>query len=147
MKRLLIVAIACALSPVATAQLYKYTDKDGKTVYTDQPPPTADPKQLNIRSAATPGSVPAKSALERQKDETKARAKGADEAKKADAKSKEAAAKAERCEQAKQSYRTYTDGGRLQKYNAQGERVFMEESEMEAEREKARRVMDEACKA
>ena len=31
MKRLLIIVIACLVAPIASAQLYKYVDKDGKT--------------------------------------------------------------------------------------------------------------------
>ena len=58
MKRLLIIAIACLVAPIASAELYKYVDKDGKTVYSDQPPVNIDSKQMNIQSrpSSTAGS-------------------------------------------------------------------------------------------
>jgi len=146
MKRLLVIGLICALSPAAVAQLYKYVDKDGKTVYTDQPPPTVDPKTVNVQSSPTPGSVPAKNALEREKDLEKTRAKGKDEAKKSDQTAKEAAAREERCNSATDRYRSLAEGGRIYKYDDKGERVYMDEQEMAGERDKTRRIMDEACK-
>ena len=146
MKRLVLIGLVCALSPVAMAQLYKYVDKDGKTVYTDQPPATVDPKEMKVQSAPTPGSAPEKAPLEREKDQAKAKAKGAEESKKAEQLAKEAAAKQERCQSATDRYRSFADGGRVYKYDEKGERVYMEEAEMASERDKARRIMDESCK-
>ena len=40
----------------------------------------------------------------------------------------------------------FESGGRIAKRNAQGERVFLEQNEIESEKVKARAVMDEACK-
>ena len=42
MKRILVLAIALAFAPLAGAELYKYVDKNGKTVYSDQPPANVD---------------------------------------------------------------------------------------------------------
>ena len=52
MKRIVLLVLACAVAPLATAQMYKYVDKDGKTVYTDQPPPDADAKAVKGAGAA-----------------------------------------------------------------------------------------------
>jgi hypothetical protein len=46
MNRFVVLAIAIALAPAAWGQLYKYVDKDGKTVYTDQPPANTDSKAI-----------------------------------------------------------------------------------------------------
>ena len=51
-----------------------------------------------------------------------------------------------RCAQARQALQTYSDGGRIYKYNEKGERTFMEENEIDAARGKAQRDVDEACK-
>ena|ERR1700693_4663075 len=147
MKRLVILAFACALAPLASAQLYKYVDKDGKTVYSDQPPVNVDTKQLNIHSgasAATPAAP--KTALERDKDLQKGRDDARDKAKKSDEASKQAQANEERCSQARAAYQTYADGGRIHKYNDKGERVYLGDQEIEAERDRSKREMDEACK-
>ena len=135
MKRLVILAIALAVAPLATAQLYKYVDKDGKTVYTDQPPPSGDSQQIKVQTAPTPGSAPAKSAVEREKDLDKSRAKAREDAKKADETERVAKENQERCEQAKANLQTYLDGGRISKYNKEGERVLMDDADIEAERE------------
>jgi hypothetical protein len=39
------------------AQLYKYTDKDGKTVYTDQPPANVDSKRSRLQTAPAPAAA------------------------------------------------------------------------------------------
>ena len=147
MKRLLIIAIACLATPIASAELYKYVDKDGKTVYTDQPPVNIDTKQLNIPSGASAGSPPAaKSALERDKDLQKGRDEVRERAKKSDLATKQAQAQEQACAAARAALRVYTDGGRVTKYDDKGERVFLDDQEIEAARERSKREMDEACK-
>ena len=148
MKRFLIVALAVALAPLASAQLYKYVDQNGKTVYTDQPPANSDPKALRIAPSAVspaPSAAP-KSAVQQDKELQKGRDKLKEEAKKNEEKAQRAAAEEQRCESAKGAYEHYAAGGRLAKLNEKGERVFLGDDEIDAEREKARRAMDEACK-
>ena len=144
MKQLIIAAALLAIAPIASAQLYKYVDKDGKTVYSDQPPANLDTKQLNIQSGTT--STPAnaqKSAVERDREAQKLRD---DTAKKSEQASKVAAQKDQICEAARKNYSMYMSDARLQKINAQGETEFLTDDEIGAAREKAKRDMDEACK-
>jgi hypothetical protein len=147
MKRIIVLAIAMALAPVATAQLYKYVDKDGKTVYSDQPPPNTASKQVNVQSgpAAAPAAGP-KSAVEKDKELEKSRKEAREkQEKQAKAAQKEQQA-SERCAQAKRNVQGYTDGGRIAKYDDKGQRVFMDDAEIAASLERARREMAEACK-
>jgi hypothetical protein len=58
---------------------------------------------------------------------------------------KKAQAEEQRCEGAKNAYQQYSDGGRMHKY-VNGERVYLGDEEMQVEKERARREMDEACK-
>ena len=146
MKRIVILACALALAPLVSAQMYKYVDKDGKTVYTDQPPSTVDPKQMNIPSSATGGSAPAKTYVERDKELQKTRDKAKDGDKKAGEASARAKEDEERCAFARQAYNHYSEGGRIQKYNEKGERVLLGDAEIDAERDKARRQMEQDCK-
>jgi hypothetical protein len=58
------IAIAILLATATvTAQVYKWTDKDGKVQYSDIPPPPdakgAAPKKIDARSATGPGVAPA----------------------------------------------------------------------------------------
>ena len=149
MKGIIVLAAALAFAPVALAQLYKYVDKDGKTVYSDQPPVNLDSKQMNAPARATPAPAaptPVKSAVERDKDLEKSREESRERQKKAiDAEKKSAEAEA-RCSQSKSAYATYADGGRILKYNDKGEREYLGDAEIEQERARTRREMDEACK-
>ena len=149
MKNLLAVAaVALAFAPLASAQLYKYVDKDGKTVYSDQPPVNIDTRQLNIQSGGTTATPApsAKSAVDRDKDLQKGRDEAKERAKKSDDLAKQAQAKEQACNQAKSAYQMYADGGRITKYDEKGERVYLGDQELEVERERSKREMDEACK-
>ena len=148
MNRFIVLALGCALATLASAQLYKYVDKDGKTVYSDQPPANMDTRQLHIQSGtttATPTAGP-KTAMERDKELQKGRDEAAKQAKKADEAAKQAQAKEERCSTARSTYQFYVDGGRISKYNDKGEKTYLGDEEIEAERVRSKREMEEACK-
>jgi Domain of unknown function (DUF4124) len=143
MKRLVVAALALAVVPLASADLYKYIDKNGKTVYSDTPPTDVDAKRL---SGPPPAATAAgKTYVERDKEAQKGQEKAAEEAKKAAEKDKAAQQKKERCEQAKGNLQIYIDGGRILKNNDKGEREYMSDEEIEAERAKMQKIVDEAC--
>ena len=150
MKSLLVLALALAAAPLASAQMYKYIDKDGKTVYTDQPPVNIDTKTLNIQTGATsaPAASPAapKSAVERDKEMQKGRDEVRERAKKADDVAKQAEAREQACNAARSTYRTYADGGKIFKYDDKGEKIILGDEQIDAERERSKKEMDEACK-
>ena len=149
MKRVVAIAAALAFSTLAQAQLYKYVDKNGKTVYTDQPPANVDAKPVTSPPPApsqAKGAPGNKSAVDKDKDAEK----GRDQAKEAQKKQDEASKKAQqaemRCNQARSAYQQYTEGGRLMKYNEKGEREFMSDEEIAKGLNSSRREMEEACR-
>lgn len=147
MKSIIVLAIALALSGAAGAQLYKYVDKNGKTVYSDQPPADVESKQVNVPAgrAAAPAAAP-KSAVERDKELDKGRKDAREKADK-QAKNAERDQQVEqRCSAARERVAFLAEGGRMYKPDVKGERQFMDDAEIESAREKARRDMDEACK-
>ncbi len=144
MKRLLILVVACALAPVASAELYKYVDKNGKTVYTDQPPPDAQAKQIHAPPPAP--AAPAKTFTARDKEQQKAREETRDKEKKAERSAQDAKLAAERCAAAQTNLQTYTEGGRILGYNDKGERGYLTDEQIAAERVKAQRQVEEACR-
>ena len=146
MNRIVLLAAALALSPIASAQLYKYVDKDGKTVYTDQPPANAESKPLRIQAAPPTVAAPVKSSLDKDKDLEKVRKAEVDKAKKGEQAAKAAQDAEQRCAAARSNLLQYEGGGRVAKRNAAGERVFLEDKELEAEKQKARADVEEACK-
>ncbi|HXS52254.1 MAG TPA: DUF4124 domain-containing protein [Usitatibacter sp.] len=149
MKRLIALALACAVVPLASAELYKYVDKDGKTVYSDTPPPGADAKPVHVvpSSGGGGGATAPKPAATLDKELEKGRALAKDREKKAEIEEKNAKIAEQKCEQARQNLRTYTDGGRLFKYDAKGEREFLSDEEIEAARVAAQKDVDESCKS
>ena len=147
MKRLIVLALACAVAPLASATLYKYVDKDGKTVYSDTPPPGADAKPLHVIPSSGGGGPATKPAATLDKELEKGRALAKDREKKQEIEEKNQKIAEQRCEQARDNLRTYTDGGRLFKYDAKGEREFLTDEEIEAARVKAQKDVDESCKS
>lgn len=147
MKRLAVIALAwalaCVLAPLASAELYKYVDKNGKTVYSDQPPVNLDSKQMHVAPSAGAGP---KSYVERDKELDKQRKEASEKEKKSEQASAAAKAAEERCNQAQANYKAYEEGGRLLKYNDKGEREYMTDEEIESARAKSKQQMDEACK-
>jgi hypothetical protein len=147
MKRWMILAVVAAFAwPAAHAQLYKYVDKNGKTVYSDSPPPDVDSKQIRVQPSGGPSDAPsAKTAVQRDKDADKARK---DLAKKSEKDSKDAERQAkiqERCNYLKSDLATYEGGVRLKRTNEKGEQEFMTDEQIEAAKARTRREMDEAC--
>jgi len=144
MKRLIVLALACAVAPLAGATLYKYVDKNGKTVYSDTPPPAgADAKQLDIQVSGGPAP---KTFVERDKEAEKQRKAAADKEKKSEQSAARAKAVAQRCEQAQANYHAYEQGGRLLKYDENLDYMRMTDEEIEKARVDSKRQMDEACK-
>lgn len=144
MKRILFLAMALAFASAADAQLYKYVDKNGKTIYSDQPPPDAGTKSVNVRGAGSAAAP--KSAVERDKEAEKGRKAVAESTKKANESAEKAAQNEQRCVAARNNYQIFQDGGRIQQMNDKGEREYLTDEQIEAGRERAKREMDEACK-
>lgn len=153
MNRFLAIAVVAAFVPLAGAQLYKYVDKNGKTVYTDQPPVGVDSKPLHVPPSPPVASAPAKdapaagkTAVEKDKELDKGRQKVADQQKKQDEAAEKQRLAEQRCTQARTALRQLSEGGRIVKYTEKGERVYLSDAEIESGREKARRDVEEACK-
>ena len=146
MKRVMMMAIAMAIAPAAVAQLYKSVDKNGRVIYTDQPPANADAKVINIPKSVTDAPSASKSYVAQDKENEKKKKEAGDKAAKAGDPAKKAQEDQARCAQAKSAYQMYADGGRIFKNNEKGERAFLSDSEIESERARSRREMDEACK-
>ena len=145
MNRFIMLAVAIALSPAAGAQLYKYVDKDGKTVYTDQPPANAESKAL--RAPAPAPAAPPAAPAEKPKAPPKAAQAARDSAPpKAEQATLTEAQKEERCQAARANYVIFLDGPVTMRDNKTGERFQLDEKQQEAEKARAKAAMDEACK-
>ena len=145
MKRILALATIAAFAPLAAAQLYKHVDKNGRTVYSDQPPPNVESKRIYVPNASPTPSAGTKSYVERDKALEKSRKAAREKQEKSEKTAQKAREAEQRCAQARTAHQVYADGGRIYKYNEKGERTYLGDAEIEAERERTRREMEEAC--
>src|SRR5215212_6396830 len=150
MKRALGFLLALAFAAAASAQAYKWVDKDGKVRYGDTPPPGV--KATPLRGAPTPPAAPAPSADAKKdagakKDEKplspeaafrKRQQEKQEAEQKAQKEAADAAKKRENCDNAQLNLRTLESGQRVTTANAAGERVYLEDDQRAQATQRAR---------
>jgi hypothetical protein len=148
-------ALALFILP-AWADLYKWTDDNGKVHYSDQPPP-GDAKQSQtikeVKSAVPApngaGAEPAATAKTPTEQEMEFRKRRLDAAE-AEAKAKKEAEATEEkkrnCERANAQVASLQRGGRITRPGPNGEQVYMSDEEIAKELGNARKVADGWCK-
>ena len=145
MKRAVLLACVLAATPAAMAQLYKWVDKDGRTVYSDQPPPSQQSKQLNL-GTGQPAAAP-RSALDRDKELEKTRQAAKQKSQATEQADLKAEIERENCRRASANLHSLSSDGRVAMYDEKGERVILDDEQIAAERAKAQKAIDEACKS
>ncbi len=169
MKRILVLLIALAFAGVAQAQIKCWTAANGKRACGDTPPPGA--KVTTVRTpaapaAATPGpgaagpgatgpgaTSPASKAAskgpltpaEREQEYRKRQAEAQKNAEKLEQDRKDADAKRENCERARESLRGLESGQRISRTDAKGERYFLDDAQREQEAARARQLVQQSC--
>jgi hypothetical protein len=163
MKRLSVaLGLALCVALPASAQMYKWVDSNGKVQYSDKPPPS-NIKTEKLRAPPPAPSPPAASEAKggAQKDAAKAGPKTAAEQEQAfrkrqldaakaqeeDAKKQaQASDKAENCRRATAAVTALQIGGRQQRIDSKGERVFLDDQEIAQELARAQQEAATACK-
>lgn len=150
MKPALTLLIALVLAAGAQAsEVYRTRDAKGQPVYTDRPA-TLPAERLDVETATT-DTVEVQRRYEEQMKQyaeaDKARAetqgKSEDERK---AKELSAQDRARRCQEARDRYQSYMNARRLYEPGAtEGERRYLNDAEIDAARERAKKSMDEFC--
>jgi hypothetical protein len=150
MRSLLLLLVGFAAASTALAQQFRWVDKDGRVQYGDVPPPGVTAKRLK---PPPPGRAPAPSSAA-QKDgkplsPEAAFRKRQQEREAEEKKSAQAAADAEtkraNCEAAQAQVRSIQAGQRISTVNAQGERVFLDESQLAHELTRAQQAAAANC--
>jgi hypothetical protein len=151
-RSILIVALCLATS--ATAQTFRWVDKDGRVQYSDRPPAGAKAEPVQQRMSAVTGTgTPAAGAnasaprsIAEQEQAFRKRQQAREEADAKQAKS-EAVAKqrADTCASARGRLAGLEAGGRQARFNEKGERVFLDDSQIEQERAKLRTDINTNC--
>lgn len=139
----------------SNAEIYKWKDDKGNSLYSDIPPPSnVETKVLGAKKAAnTPVQQvsPQKSATITKQPVTQEQAaskrqQNAEETKKKDqALEAELKRKQENCTKAKADYQLYKQGGRIYKMNEKGEREYMDDASLAKGLEQAQQDMEKYC--
>ncbi len=172
MHKLLLLAVACTWALGAAAQ-WQWIDKDGRKVFSDRPPPSDIPAKSILKQpggsaavriapdagaaasgtddAAAPAVAakaparPASTGKDKELEEKKAQAEAAEAAKKKAEEEKLARAKAENCTRARRAKADLETGRPTMQVNAQGERVYMDEANRNAEIKRSSDVIAADC--
>lgn len=168
-SRLAFFVLTCLLSLSATAQ-WQWTDKDGRKVFSDRPPP-ADVlekdilKRPNARAPASPGKTdasqasvapaaaqpandaPALKGIDKELTAKKKKAEEAEAAKRKADEEKRLKAIAENCLRAKRAKATLDSGVRVARTNEKGEREVMDDAARASELERIQTVIASDCQS
>lgn len=147
----LALASALVMTPALAQQaaVYKWTDEHGVPHYSDQPPANAESETLPIRYRRTD-----KTAVQnRLKADEASQAAGnlreeqeeAEEDAAATQREKDLEQRAATCKQARERVTTYNQAQKLYKPGPNGDRIYLTDEELDAERADAQRVMEEWC--
>ena len=158
MRQLILFAVLSVAAGAAQAQVHKCVDSGGKTVYSQSPCPK-DTRSSTIQRNAPPPPPAAKAdagkagpakaagpktAAEMEQDFRKRRLEQEEAQKKDDKKLAESRAKEENCKTARQQL-VGLETSRQMRVDEKGERRFLEEAEIEQEKERARRSIQSFC--
>ena len=151
MDKAFLFLLALGFAAAASAQQFRWVDKDGRVQYGDTPPPGVKATRLKPPPAGT-ASAPSAAA---KKDAEKAlspeaayrkRQQEREEAEKKSAQaSSESATRRENCESAQAQVRQIQSGQRISTVNAQGERVFLEDAQVARELARAQQAVASNC--
>jgi hypothetical protein len=137
---------ACATAAARADQIYRSVDAQGHVTYSDRPNSSGAQKADVSVQQADPAEAE-RLAKERQllkaEDDQRTKQQASD----SKAKAQQEHDKAARCRVARDNYNSVKDVPRLYKLDADGNRVFLSDSEADAQRETARQVMTTACGA
>lgn len=155
----LVASVMSVTGTIASAEVYKWVDKDGKVHYSDQPT-TADAKKLKAktRDAATvskpagnannsAGASKAPATIADQEMEFRKRRMEKEEAeKKAQVAEQDAKHKQAYCNDLRGELKSYEDGVRFVRYNDKGEKIFLDDAERAKSKARAQASFNKECK-
>jgi hypothetical protein len=151
-KRLLVQLMAAWLTSVGVQSvladdMYKTVDAQGHVVYSDRPI-SQDSQRISVEVTAPNPDEAARLSKEqatRNADAAQEAQQAQHEAAEHSKKAAQDAALKRRCDSARNRYAVFAAGGRIFKSDAQGNRVYYSDQEIEQQRAAAKAVMDSAC--
>lgn len=144
-----LIALALGASTAEAAKFYKWTDEQGATHYTAEPPPPgAKSSEVRVQAKpgaarpATPATPAAAAAPGKAKADDKAKTKGQEQ--KAEA-SKGPEQYAEKCKGLRANLQAMEDHGRVKEMTASGEARVLSDDEKNARLDETRREIKAFC--
>jgi len=128
----------CAFASTSPAALYKWTDANGRVVYSDQPPPAGtNAKSETLNAPPPPANANAvKEMVNKDADLKKRQTDRAEEAKKAEKAKADADRRTESCTQLRSQIRLFNGKDAVYRANEKGEPVYMDDAAKKKERER-----------
>ena len=134
-------------------EVHVWKDAEGRTHYSDVPPPNTDAKKVEITVPASSGgsgvgsgtSAPRKSLAEREEDFRKRLAERKEKASKQEDEAKRQAELKAQCADARRQLEALDAGRRVAKYNEKGERIILDDDQRKAEADKIRSRLKKHC--
>jgi hypothetical protein len=174
MKLFRFILLGLALSlPAASFAQWQWIDKDGRKVFSDQPPPTDVPAKnilhqpgsksrasvsietpaaaasaaSGAQSAKVAAGVPKISGKDKELEEKKKKAEAVEAEKKKEKEEEVAKVRAESCDRAKRSKATFDSGVRIARRNDKGEQEYLDDAARAAETKRLEGIIANDCKA
>jgi hypothetical protein len=147
-------AVLALSAGVASADICRWKDANGRTQYSDSPPPGAKCEGTVRAPATAPAAAPAgagetatpKTYQEKEMEFRKRRLDKQEAEKKAQQEKEQVAAKKATCDSARSRVAGLQHGGRVAKYDANGQIIFLDEADIAREIADARRTAEQACR-
>lgn len=167
MKRSAFLLCALVAGAAVNAQVYQYKDASGRTVYSDQPPPApVAPKRAgkvvdsSINPASGPeaekdkapaiapaaGSTAPKSLADREMDFNKRQKERQEREAKEQKEAANRQAMKDECERAQRQLQIFDSGQRISTQDANGERVYLDDTKRAEEAARIRKFIADNCK-
>jgi hypothetical protein len=159
LMRVLVCALSLAVAAGASAQTYRWVDKDGKVRYGDTPPPGVAAKQLSAPQSGGTIAAPAAAdaaakgakkgpltPAEQEKDFRKRQAEAQKAAAKSEQEQKDAQTRIDNCNRAQTALRTLESGQRVMVTDKEGERYYLNDDEIAKQKAVAQQQVSDWCK-
>ena len=138
---------ALPLASLAHAQLYKWTDAQGKVHYTDQPPTVNAETIRRSSTGQAEATSQASQSLSDQDQAYKKRRKEAEDAKaKADKEAEQARIQRENCDKARNNLSTLQNNSRVYTTDAAGQRTYMDDAARASALASSQKAVSDFCK-
>ncbi len=141
--RIVLLALLLLAAP-AQAQLYKWVDANGRVQYSDRKPPDGKQSQEVRGSVSSVGSQSG-GAAELDKEFQKRRQEQAESQQKQQQAASEQKQKAQSCEDARRNLAALDSGQRIARYDAQGERQYLEDADRARETQRMQQLVQANC--